>query len=223
MAAGWIRAATGFLAGLAFLALSLHSTQADAWPTPVVIVGGSAAAGWHDATGKGYVVRALDALPNRFNIENKAIPGSRVINPHVHAHFPQWMSSTRGGLLIIAWGYLNDLRLKTPKQAIINEIHWEITEGLETGHTVLIVSPPATEPTFTFDAQAEQSVWREVSSMARHDFRRSPVYAFNVMSRMKQYIRSHGQTYKPYMKGEWDPNTRGHRLAARIFTEELRP
>ncbi len=223
MAVHRVRAFTGFMAGVAFLALSLQSSQAETRPTPVVIVGGSAAAGWHDATGKGYIVRALDTLPKRLAVENKAIPGSRVINPQVRARFPRWMSNTRGGLLIIAWGYLNDLRLQTPQRSIVQAIHWEIAEGLKTGHAVLLVSPPATAPTFTFDAKAELVLWHRISTMARHDFRRSPVSVFNVMSRMKDDIMAHGQTYQPYMKGAWDPNTRGHRLAARILTEELMP
>lgn len=107
---------------------------------------------------------------------------------------------------------LNDLRLKT-----------EIIERLKTGHAVLLVSPPATRPAFTFDATAEKILWKEASTMARHAFRRSPVSVFNVMSRMKDNIVAHGQPYKSYMKGEWDPNTRGHRLAARILAEELMP
>jgi len=52
---------------------------------PVLIIGGSATAGWHDNSHQGFVVRGLRAFAQpkgvTLHIVNHAIPGARVVNP----------------------------------------------------------------------------------------------------------------------------------------------
>jgi hypothetical protein len=189
----------------------------------VTIIGGSAA-GWHDAAKLGYVVRALEAVSIQnhmiFSTTNRAIPGARVINPDITSHWGAWMRQTPGGVAVIAWGYLNDLRLKTPQSVIVNTVGQKISTALATYHLVLLVSPPATEPTCTFDKQGEAQIWAKAARAAQsfHDPR---VHVLNVMDPMMHYIRAHHQTCAQYTDGLWDPNTAGHILAAHILAKEL--
>lgn len=220
-----VRIGTGILAAAVFLWTAVGHTRAQHMAIPVVIIGGSAAAGWHDSTDQGYVVRALDHWKHadglNLSIENHAIPGSRVINPHVKAHFPAWMKRSQGGVVVIAWGYLNDIRLKTKPDAIVTRVHSEIAEALATDHTVILASPPATEPTFTFDKRQEHAIWRRVAAMA-DTFHSTNVHVLNIMNPEIHYIKEHHQSYTRYMKGEWDPNTAGHILAARLLNHEAK-
>ena len=191
---------------------------------PTLIIGGSAAKGWHDQSGQGYLVRALAQYGSvagvHFLVQNQAIPGARVVNARIASNYLVWMRSSRGGLVVIAWGFLNDLRLGTRTGAMLKVIHREIALAVATNHTVLLVSPPATTPTFTFDAASETRLWHQVS-MEAEAFHSQRVFVADVLGPMKRYVRSHHQSYRRYMDGTWDPNTAGHRLAARILSHEL--
>lgn len=99
-------------------------------------------------------------------IENHAILGARVIDGAVARQFPHWMKRTRGGLVVIAWGLLNDIRLKTNDKAILGEVKWEIRRALATDHVVLVVSPLATIATFTFDRSIQPRLWRQIAAVA---------------------------------------------------------
>ena len=190
----------------------------------VVIIGGSAAAGWHDETGEGYVVRALKAYARYVRagiaIQNQAVPGSSVVNPAIAAGWPLWMAGTRSGIAVIAWGFLNDLRLGTRPAAIVREIRWEIGVALRTRHVVFVVSPPATTPSFAFYAIEQQALWGAVARMAA-SLHNPDVHVLDVMDPMKAYIVAHHQNPARYMAGAWDPDTAGHELAARILLQRM--
>jgi hypothetical protein len=100
------------------------------------------------------------------------------------------------GVAVIAWGYLNDLRLKTPQSVIVNTVRQKISTALATYHLVLLVSPPAAEPACTFDKQGEAQIWDKAVRAARtfHDPR---VHVLSVMDPMMHYIRAHHQTCAP--------------------------
>jgi hypothetical protein len=85
------------LAAAAFFAgATLSKAPSPQIPVPVTIIGGSAAAGWHDAAKLGYVVRALEAVSIQnhmvFSTTNPAIPGARVINPGITS---QWGAASQ--------------------------------------------------------------------------------------------------------------------------------
>lgn len=69
------------------------------------------------------------------------------------------MEQTRGGLVVLAWDLLNDLRLKTNPVSDYQEIHREIRRARATHHTVLVVNPPATTATFTINSASEPALW----------------------------------------------------------------
>ncbi len=192
-------------------------------PVPVVLIGGSAVAGWHDSSHQGYVVRAIRRYSKstgvHFAVANHAIPGARVINPTVASNFDRWMMNTRGGVVVIAWG-LNDIRLHTPLPVILQIIRQEITDALNTGHRVWIISPPATTPSTTFDHTAAKNLWNHIAALGL-SFHSRAVRLANVMGPMESLVHKRHQPINHYMQGEWDPNTRGHKLAARILVREL--
>lgn len=202
--------------------------QADSVPLkpviPVVILGGSAAAGWHDKTLQGYVERGLKSYANYAHVsyvfEQHAFGGAPVTNLMDAARYPGWLKETPGGIVVLAWGFLNDIRLHTPLDEILQAERTQIEEALASDHTVVVVSPPATEPTFTFDRLSEAFVWGQVAQMAK-SFHNPAVTIIDVMRPMERYIEDNHQTYRPYMKGKWDPNTAGHILAGKIFAEQL--
>lgn len=205
--------------------LTADPLDAPRTTVPAVIVGGSAAKGWHDRTNEGYVARALGEYEGmariQFVIENHAIPGATVTDRTIARHFPRWMKRTRGGLVVIAWGLLNDIRLKTNDNAVLGEVKREIRDALATHHVVLVVSPPATIATFTFDRSAQPRLWRQIAAVAT-SFHSPHISVIDVMQPMQADILAHHQSPWIYMKGKWDPDTRGHMLAAHFLVQGLK-
>jgi acyl-CoA thioesterase-1 len=201
-----------------------HVSRAADNTIPVVVIGGSAAAGWHDATGQGYVVRALSAYARlvgaRLSIDNQAVPGAEVVDPGIASGWPSWMAATPGGMAVIAWGFLNDLRVGTPPAAILAEIRWEIAVALKSRHVVLVVSPPATTPSFTFDRVRQQALWAAVSRMAT-SLDNPDVHVFDVLDAMKRVIVARHDSPSQFMAGPWDPNTAGHELAGSLLLTDM--
>lgn len=188
-----------------------------------LIVGGSAAKGWFDQSGRGYIERALLSYENvsqvHFDIENHAIPGARVVNPVVRRHFSDWIPHGRG-LVVIGWGLLNDVRKHTPPGRIGPVVHTEISEALRAHDVVLLVSPSATRSTFTIARRIQPAMWSEEVHAATR-FKSPNVYVINVMNPEKRWMLGHHVGYQPFMQGLWDPNTRGHRLASQILERRL--
>jgi hypothetical protein len=194
---------------------------------PAVIVGGSAAYGWVDATGRGYVRRALTTFSHTTGIPvvsvDDAIPGSPMTNPSVAAAFPRWMRETAGGIAVLAWGLLNDARLHIPPAQDRAVFRREMEEALATQHVVLLVSPPPTTAGETTQRSRVNRLWRMEQAVAQRFSRKSPgrVDVLNVMGPEMRYITANGQEIQTYMQGLWDPNTSGHKLAARFLVRKL--
>ncbi len=200
-------------------------TAANTEPGPsqpnVLIIGGSAAFGWRDITGQGFVVRGLrgwSRVPLRF--ENRAVPGATVKNPIITKNYYAWLTTYHPTIVALQWGLLNDLRVGTPWPKVIETIQQEILQALSQNAVVFIITPPATRPTYTIDQQSEPRLAEAEIAMAKA--LNSPnVYVLNVLQRMKDWLTAHHQTYVPYMAGLWDPNTKGHILAGHLLTEAL--
>jgi hypothetical protein len=191
-----------------------------------VIIGGSTAAGWRDGAGPGYVVRGLrryGAMAGvRFVIKNHAIPGARVVNPLTARDLGGWLSAAgQGAVLVVAWGMLNDLRLRTPRVRVADALGHQIRAGLDAGDAVLVVTPPATRATFEEDRASEASLVHEEIRVAR-SFQTRRVAVADVFSAMKAYLAVHQSSYKNLMADRSHPNTAGHRLASRILAAALR-
>lgn len=212
------------------LAAAVMAAAGSVWtfrPKPMtvstLIVGGSAAKGWFDRSGRGYIERALLRYGTvshvHFQIVNHAIPGARVLNPVVRRHFGDWIPPGRG-LVIIGWGLLNDVRQHTPPGRIGPIVHAEVGEALRAHDVVLLVSPSATRSTFTIARRIQPAMWSE-EVQAATSFKSPNVYVINVMNPEKRWMLGHHVGYQAFMQGLWDPNTRGHRLASQILERRL--
>ena len=191
--------------------------------TRVLIVGGSAAFGWHDKTGMGYIERGLKSWsrnPAGLMFQNQAIPGATVNNPIIHKHYLRWLKASPK-IVVLGWGLLNDLRVGTPWSEILSKIRQEALEALAAGAVVFVVTPPATTTTFTVNRGGENAlvaaVIRTVSAINSRN-----LYVFDVLTREESWLLQHHQSVLGYMQGKWDPNTKGHILAGSLLASELK-
>lgn len=194
-------------------------------PVSVLIVGGSAAVGWVDTTGLGYVERGLLFYGERahmnFAVTNRAIPGARIVNRVVADNYGTWLRSLGpGGIVVLAWGLLNDLRRKTPLSVVRERLKGQIHLALRHADVVVLVTPPATRASFEQEAAAERRLVRAEIGVAR-SFHSPRVYVANVFRRETAYVKSRHLSYRSLMDGVWDPNTRGHALAGQLLGTDL--
>jgi hypothetical protein len=191
---------------------------------PVVIVGGSAASGWHDALGEGYIERALFMYQEKygeyFAIFNHAVPGSPVVNPFIARAFRSWMAQTRGGIAIIAWGFLNDLLRHERAYQIAPFIHQEIAEALATDHIVFVVSPAATIQSYGHFRVGILRFWQVTVHQAAR-FNNPDVHVIDVLSAEKHYLAATHQSITRFAATKFDPNTAGAALAGRLLYERI--
>lgn len=219
-------AVAGTALGMACVGLlAVPGRSAVGPPTPVLVVGGSAAAGWRDTTGPGYVTRGLTQYARRVGITlaiaNHAMPGARVVNRLILRDLAGWMRQpTPPKLVVLAWGTLNDLRHHTPAPAMARALHRQIQTALAAHGVVLLVTPPVTRASFEEERQAEAAAVRQELGVAE-GFHSPHVYEVNVFSAMKHYLTVHHLMYRRLMAGRWHPNTEGHRLAAAILAHAL--
>lgn len=228
----WLAAAAGTALGIASLALLAAPGRSAAGPRiPVLVVGGSAAAGWRDATGPGYVSRGLTRYAQRagltLRIANHAIPGARVVNRRARRDLAGWIRRPAPHrLVVLAWGTLNDLRHHTPTTAMARALHRQIQTALAAHAVVLVVTPAVTRASFEEDRLAEPAAVRQELAVAKSFQSSLPsqspnVYEVNVFAAMKQYLAVHHVAYHRLMAGRWHPNTQGHRLAGRLLAQAL--
>ncbi len=217
LAAGVLVVAAGSTVG------ALAAAAPTASKTSVLIVGGSAAFGWHDKTGLGYIERGLNSWnrnPAGIAFKNQAIPGATVNNPIIHKHFLGWLKSSPR-IVVLGWGLLNDMRVGTPWSEILSKIRQEALEALAGGSVVFVVTPPATTTTFSINRGAENAlvsaVIRTVSAIHNPN-----LYVFDVLTSEETWLLQHHQSVLGYMQGKWDPNTKGHILAGKLLTSELK-
>jgi hypothetical protein len=194
-------------------------------PVPVLIIGGSAAAGWVDLTGPGYVARGVlgfgDGHGLDFRVTNHAIPGAPVVDGTVRRQLRAWVSRLgSGGIVVLAWGLLNDLRLHVAPSRIKRALERQIRIALGASDVVLLVTPPATRPSYVQDRYSEPRLVDLEIRVAR-SFHSRAVYVANVFSTEKRFLRTRGESYTPLMHGLWDPNTRGQKLAGRLLMRVL--
>jgi hypothetical protein len=192
---------------------------------PVVVVGGSAAAGQSDPVGQSYIVRALNAYQDQsgqvFLVNNKAHAGTSMTAAYVRQHFMQWMRRSEGGVAVLAWGALAETRHHISGSADERALRQQIHDALATKHTVLLVSPPATLPGVTSGRAGELRVWALEQRVAR-SYRNAPIHLVNVFGPEERYLLAHGQTVSRYMSGNsTNPNAAGYALASHVLERQL--
>jgi hypothetical protein len=155
-----------------------------------------------------------------FAIFNHAIIGAKVANPAVNRPYRSWLEQTPGGIVVLAWGLLNDLNAGTPPTKIVGTIRHQIGLALATGHPVYVVSPPPTTASFIRYRSVEPRLWHriEIAAQALHS---SNVHVINVLGPETQYLERHHLPIARFMATYWDPNTRGYQLAARFLEQAL--
>lgn len=196
-------------------------------PTPplrVLIIGGSAAKGWKDATGQGYVVRGLNVWAQKdhlqLQIDNQAIPGSTINNPALVQGYPQWLANDQPNVVVIAWGMLNDLRLGTPEATLLAKLHADIAAALNAHAKVFVVTPIPTLATMSWDRTTELKAIADEIQMA-NAFHCSNVQVFNILPQMEQELNAQHIPVSSIMDGKWDPNTLGHTIGGEILGKDL--
>jgi len=196
------------------------------YPTPVLIVGGSAAAGWVDRGGLGYVARGVIGYGAQagfdFQVTNRAIPGAPVVDGTVKQHLGQWVRRLGpGGVVVLAWGLLNDMRLGTRPARIRQALARQIRTALRASDVVVVVTPPVTRPPLVQALRRESRlVILEIATAQSLHWPR--VYVANVFRKQRRYPRAHHLADKPLLHGLWDPDTKGHRLAGRLLMRTFR-
>ena len=220
-----LAAGMGAALWIASLALAAPGRSAARPRIPVLVVGGSAAAGWHDAAGPGYVSRGLTRYAERAGltlaIANHAIPGARVVNRVAQRDLAGWIRRPAlHRLVVLAWGTLNDLRHHTPAPAMARALHRQNQFALAAHAVVLVVTPAVTRASFEEDRLSEPAAVQQELAVAK-SFHSPDVYEVNVFGAMRHYLAAHHLTYRLLMAGRWHPNTAGHRLAGALLAHAL--
>jgi hypothetical protein len=215
--------------GLLLMALVLTGMGGHAVPRPrhlaVLIVGGSAADGWKDRTHQGYVVRGLldyaRAEDIRMHITNDAIPGARVVDPLVRTWYRRWVYSIGpGGVVVLAWGMLNDLKRHTPPVLVLRALHRQIAIALAAHDTVLVVTPPATRVSYGRYLHIEPDLVAAELALARR-FHSRHLFLVNVFRSEKAYLQRHHTRIVRVTKGRFHPNTAGARIGGHLMAVRL--
>ncbi len=213
-----------FLVGLA--PFGLHTAHAaPVRSVRAIIIGGSAASGWNDPVGHGYVERGLLAYAHaeglHFIITNYGIPGAPTVDARVAAQYGQWLTRLGPhGLVVLAWGMLNDLRLHVKPAATADAIHAEIVSALHRGDQVLIVAPPLTRLSVGKWRSSEARLVRLEYRIAEGFHSPRVHLADTYFTEMQLWAQDHAQAFR-YMYNGFDPNLRGYRLAGVLLTAEL--
>ena len=190
-----------------------------------IIIGGSAASGWNDPLGHGYVERGLMAYGQaeglHFVITNYGIPGAPTVDARVAANYGHWLSRLgRHGLVVLAWGMLNDLRLHVQPAATAAAIHAEIALALQHGDDVLIVAPPLTRLSVGKWRNEEARLVRLEYSIAE-GFHSQRIHLANTyFTEMHLWAQQHARAFR-FMYNGYDPNLRGYKLAGTLLTTAL--
>lgn len=210
-------------AGLVLVNLSAPAVASN--PLTVLVIGGSAARGWHDTKGPGYIGRALGYWSRQVGIpvrvENHGVPGAPTTSPWVAERYPVWLAALHPRVVVLAWGLLNDLQVHTPPREVGVMVQQEINQALEAGAQVWVVTPPATLATYTFGKTQEAAMLSQELAVAKR-FPTPLVRTFNVLAPMVQRLHADHQSIMPLMHDRWDPSTQGHRIAGAILGQELR-
>lgn len=194
-----------------------------AHPITVMTIGGSVAHGWVDTKqGGGYLVRAFRTLSARtkvpYQIVDRTVIGANALQ--IATRYPVWLKTVQPNVVVISWGGLNDAWPRTPFSRYEAEINREIQLALDAHATVLVVTPPVTRASYT-QYRITEPLYLDREMMVARRFGNSNVRIFDVFDQMKAYLKSHHQTYVPYMADGWHPNSRGHILAGQILYHDL--
>lgn len=193
-------------------------------PTRVLVVGGSAARGWYDSTGPGYVERGIlafgDATGRAFWIQNRAVPGADAES--VAGRYRKWLHAFSPEVVVLAWGIINDLNHHVSLDTFKATLRHQILDALADHAAVWVVTPALARVSVTRYRTLEP---RYVSAEVRTARTIRPpgrVAVFDVFSALAAAYRRGAFTLPEVTVGRWHPNTRGHVLAGRTLYRLMR-
>lgn len=188
----------------------------------VMGVGGSVAHGWDDKVGGGYLVRAFKTLtaegPIHYNFVNKSIEGDGPTQ--MAPKYLPFLRTVKPQVVVISWGMLDDISNKTPIAKFKQAIHDEISQALQAGCYVMVVTPPVTGASYAHDVTSEANLVNTEIGVAQ-DFHSNKVYVFDLFNQMKAYLSEHHQSVSKYSADAWHPNTAGHTLAGQLLANDI--
>lgn len=188
----------------------------------VMGVGGSVARGWDDKGNGGYLVRAFKTLtsegPIHYNFVNKSIEGDGPTQ--MSSKYPNFLQSVNPQVVLISWGMLDDISDKTPIPDFKNAIHSEISQALQKGCYVLVVTPPVTGASYGNDVTKEANLVN-IEMAEAEDFHSNRVYVLDLFNQMKAYLKAHNANVNTYSADAWHPNIAGHELAGKLLAQDI--
>lgn len=199
----------------------LHNETVD-------VVGGSMAHGWLDPHNDSYLRRAFAARSGSTNTTYHYVDHTIIgetpymLRTSTPGRFTGWLKQDKPQVVVISWGILNSMtsRHKTTMEQFISSLHDEITAALQAHAVVLIVTPPVTKESATYDHE-KQAQWMHAMFQMLAAFRSKNIYTIDVYQQMADYLKAHGQTYQNYYGNSWHPNQAGHILAGNILANDL--
>lgn len=193
-------------------------------PTRVLIVGGSAAHGWYDSTGPGYVERGIltfgDATGRAFWIRNRAIPGADAES--VAGRYRHWLRTFSPDVVVLAWGVINDLNHRVPLVTFKATLRHQILAAVREHAAVWVITPALARVSVTRYRTLEPRYVAAEVQTARSVGRSKRVAVFDVFSRLRGAYRRGELSLPNVTLGRWHPNTRGHIVASRVLYRLMR-
>ena len=206
-----------YFAGPILIQTPQYATIPTYGPYNVVTVGGSVSYGWGDPKGGGYLKRAFRSMSTAEGMPYTIIAQEWM---PTFTNYAAHLTQIRPNMVVLAYGLLDDLKAKTTITELRLRIYREIKAALQAGSAVLLTTPVITKATYTEYAGIENRYAQAEIQTAR-SFHNPHVYVFDLLTQMEAYLKTHHQTYIPYMHDGWHPNAAGHALAARILTADM--
>lgn len=218
---------TGFTVGLPALLTKTEITPSLTSET-VDVFGGSMAHGWLDPNDDSYLRRAFAirsaSTDVTYNYVDHTIVGETpyLLNTQDPSKFMDDMVADKPNIVVLSWGLLNSMSSKNQITVSVfgSAVHQEIAEALGVRAVVLIVTPPVTEASATFDHTKQEEFIDKLIQEA-NSFHSPNVVVFNVWMQMVNYLTAHSQTYANYYGNNWHPNQAGHELAGMLLANDL--
>jgi acyl-CoA thioesterase-1 len=185
----------------------------------VMGIGGSIALGDKATNDNGYLQRTFKHFHDTY--VNKAIYGanSTQLSTIYKNRYTKWLSTVHPQVVVISWGLLNDVLPKTPLSKFNEYLNQEIKDALAIHALVLVVTPPATEFAYTYEKQEDMYAQDEIQLVRKMN--NPNVYAFDLLSQMKNDIASHNLKIADLSGDAHHPNNKGHQLAAQLLIQDL--
>ncbi|WAH37603.1 SGNH/GDSL hydrolase family protein [Alicyclobacillus dauci] len=224
VAAGWSLGQTRTGHDQVLAAVPKNSLADSLNQEKVLVVGGSMAHGWKDPNDNSYLRRAFQTLSDttntKYTYDDHTASGDSPVKLAKTNNYESWLAKDKPQIVVISWGLLNDVYLKTPEKQLEQAVRDEIAGALKAKAVVLVVTSPVTQATATSDHNQIENYIQDELTVA-NSFHNSNVHFLDLNDQMTLYMQAHNQTWKQYYGDSWHPNQAGHILAGQLLANEL--